>query len=338
MKRTVWVALFSLVLLWGTAVHAQTSTDDVVTALQSSPVYVAPGTENTNPDTAGVLQQQLKPGDNIIIVMLPSNALTGQEGGVNQYLIQLDTATGGKYIIGLAVGDNITAYSAILPAGEATDLMTRARSVSTTSSETLGTFVRNVHDWQRRNPQEYASQPINKASDSFPVVPAIAGGSLLLVIAVFVTALIRRSRRRSLLDPNGRLKFKKSPESVRVMLDKISELRKQVDSNEVRAIIRQFQLDTEAFFSRVNLSRDDQAEQVRVFRNNLEAVQKVLIRYIDVQDNTRYWDNPQELLASGEDAFSGFAEYVLNNIKQGGRRDLTDFRVDTKILSAQRYT
>jgi hypothetical protein len=320
-----------LVALVACQVASAAGIDDVATALKQSPVYVASGTENTDSDTADELAGQLNKGDNIVIVMLPASRLDAS-GSIGDLVRKIESVTASNKIIGLSVGDEVVGFSRLLPAGTAADLMSRAKSVSTNTSETLSTYVRNVHDWQTNHPEEPASKPVEDSGG----VP----GWIFLVVALAIGAcvligVIRVSNSNASTES---IKFKKSPDVVKELLKKLLDARQEVRDQSLNNLLVQICTDCEAYFARASRQGKQDSADVEAFTRHLHSLNDVLVRYVDIQDNSRYFEDADELLQSGYEAIEGFAELVLNSIKRDGRRGLTNFNVDTKILSAQRYS
>lgn len=309
--------------------HAQTSIDDAVKSLRGSPVYVVDGIEGTTSDTANKLRDQLNGGDNILIVMLPDSS--SDPAGVAK---ALDNATQHKYIIGVSVGDESAAVSTAMPQGVAADQMRRADSVSTSNVETMTTFIRNVHAWQVQHPSAVASMPVGEDGGF---------GSLLFVIIAACLALgsgasVLIRRRTNSRDPDKRIKFKSSPNEVADLLREIMSLKSSVSNHDLKMVIDRACHDTEQYFAR---SSDPKriSEDRSTFVNHLRSVRSVLRTYIEVQSSpARYYDDPTKLLRQGYEAIDGFADFVENSIRRGRRSELTEFKVDTDILSAQRFS
>jgi hypothetical protein len=147
--KTAFIAVVMLLIATST-VFAQDYITDAVNALKNAPVYVAPGTEGTDNDTAGKLQSMLRNNDNIVLIMLPEGAETGTD--ISTIVVSLSEKLGNKYIIGLAVGKKVIGYAPTLASGIAADQMRRANSVSNDQVTALGTFAQNIHLWQADNP------------------------------------------------------------------------------------------------------------------------------------------------------------------------------------------
>lgn len=332
-----------LVWAWASAItafapmSANLPLDEVVSALAQDTVYVAPGTEDTNNDTAGILRSQLYDNDNIVIVMLPAEEQALSSGELLSFARRIDDSLEGDQIVGLSVGNQIVAYSATLPAGEATDLMDRAINVSINTPEALGTFVRNVHSWQSQHPEAVASQPTKKPDDGSSV-PLVFGGAGLLIACAVGAALFKRAtdKQRRAID---HVSLKVAPDPVKDILEPILKLRTRVNDTQLRDVITQLASDTEAYFGRNQTRKGEPLRSdAEEFVRHLKSLHSVLERYVDVQDHPRYFDNPQHLLDQGSKAINGFAEFVLTNVRRGSREALTNYRVDTDILAAKRYS
>lgn len=131
-------------------VKANDYVQDAIEALQTSDVYVAPGTPGTDYNTPAELSVFLNSDLNVVLVMLPQEALADND--IISIAESIAVGLKNKKTIGLAVGTQVIGYSAILPEGVADDLMTRSDKVSNSTIGTLVTFSRNVQLWTMRNP------------------------------------------------------------------------------------------------------------------------------------------------------------------------------------------
>ena len=165
---------FVLALLAPNVAFAADYIKDAAEALKKSSVYVAPGTEGTDRDTAGKLQTRLRSDDNIVLVMLPSAAEAEIGADITTIATRLSQELGNQRIIGLAVGNKVVGYALSLPSGVAADRMRRARSVSNDPITALGTFAQNIHIWQAENPQPQPS-PSSFCDIDPHAVPALGG-------------------------------------------------------------------------------------------------------------------------------------------------------------------
>ncbi|OGH16432.1 MAG: hypothetical protein A3C30_04545 [Candidatus Levybacteria bacterium RIFCSPHIGHO2_02_FULL_40_18] len=323
------VALAVLALLAPHVVFADYITD-AAQALKNAPVYVAPGTEGTDKDTAGKLQERLNKDDNIVLVMLPAAAESSLGADITTIASRLSEELGNRRIIGLAVGNNVVGYAPTLPAGVAADQMRRARSVSNDPVTTLGTFVQNMHIWQRENPQ-LNPPPLDspeKGGLSWFVWLGIAVVIVLVVIAVLAVVASQETE-----SSTEKTRFR-APDQVKELLAKIVRERWQIKDSELKDALYQLCVDIERYFS--SSSKDKKRDSL-FFRDRLNEVAQVLAKYADVQDNPRYYTNWGEELQRGKESITDFSEYVLESIRRGSAEDLFDFRVNTNILQAQRY-
>ena len=328
MRRSLLVGLCVVVALVVASPALADTLSKTVAALKQSPVYVEPGTPGATVDTAGELKGQLINGDNIVIVMLVPGSISGDLTGFAQ---QVNSKMGGKKIVGISAGDQEVAYSSLLPAGVAADLMHRAASISVGGSDTLKTFIRYTHSWQQQHPQEPASKPVDKHAKKggFPVLIV-----LLLVIGLVVVlggVIFARSNRATDAD---HVSFDKSPPAVRSPLEKIQGLKHQVEDPELQQQLTLTCRYTEDYFSR---STGNAGADSRVFQSHLSDIADVLEKYIDVQNQPQYYENPQDEMRKGSDAVTGFNAFVLKSIRRGSSTKLTDYKVKTDILSAQRW-
>jgi hypothetical protein len=309
---------------------AQDQVADVVDGLKQSPVYIVAGTEGTDGNTAANLVGQMNDDDNIILVMLPASA-SSFDGGSLGFAKVLSSHVGPKKIIGLTVGDEAVAYAPQMPEGVPADLMNRAASVSTNNVETLGTFVRNVHLWQSEHPEAKTtgpSQSEDKGNNLLGIILMLLGGALL------ACGVALRAQQRSRQSGEARKHFK-APDKVADQLERIAHLREQVHDPEFQSALFNICNDLERYFLRYssNKSRD-----TVTFAEHLKGVISVLEKYIEVQDHPRYYNDPSATLERGKKSVCDFGDFVITSIRNGNDADLLNYKVDTKILGAKKYS
>lgn len=247
MKPRLFLILVFLSFLIPRMVSAQT-VDYVslaIEALKTSNVYVAPGTPGTDYNTPSNLSKFLSPDDNIVLVMLPPEALAGTD----MYSIaqKISAGLGDQKTIGLAIGREVIGYSTLLLEGVASDKMLRADSVSNDPVTALIIFTQNVHSWLKDHPLPTPTpiptaiptprptmEPIElpKAEDvSWPVWLVL----LLVVVAlgfllnrVFGVAKVERKRQRRF---NGLEGIRRSIQDIEVDVAKIVDrkIRNELD-------------------------------------------------------------------------------------------------------------
>ena len=348
------LSVFAALLMGGPA-HAAASPDtgDIIDALHGAPVYIAPGTEGTNNDTAALLEGQMHKGDSIVIVMLPSDANTSQEE-LQHVTQQISDALGKNVVVGVSVGSTYDATGPSLPAGTADELMGNAETVSQSPIDTMGTFIRNVHDWEQLHPEqvktshEAASHPAG-----FNPAPLVIGGVLGVLLVVSAGVVIRRRRKTQIHDE---VQFN-APHGVGNQIKALMELRSQLLGSDftyreeprgrgknvtsqpasMADALQDVCKYTEAYFSRLHPDKRLSSTVRDTYIEHLETIQSVVKRYIDITLHPEYYDTPDADRQNGLESVQGFAEFALKCIRQNNRTAMTDYTVGTKILSAQRY-
>ncbi len=297
--RKRWCVLLGVMvgLLIAPTAQAQTDVKEVVGALKETRVYVASDAEGTTQDTEGELAAQLNDNDNMVLVMLPEN------GDDPETVAQaINKATGHKYIVGISIGGQLAATSTIMPDEVARDLMRRAVDTGTNPAERLGTFARNVHEWQSDHPNEPASKKTDEGGGSLVLFIVLA---VVLGAAAIGVVLFRRQR-----DTEEEIRFEASPAEVRNLLRDIQHLMPQIRDERMCETIRASIKDTEEYFNR---AVDETAlnRETGVFVEHLTSVKDILSHYVDIQNFGRYYHDPEELMKEGREAVESFSVFVL---------------------------
>jgi len=219
----------------------------------------------------------------------------------------------------------------MLPAGVAADQMRRARSVSNDPVTALGTFAQNIHIWQSENPEPEPSpiETLKKGGSSLFLVLGIA---VVIVLGVAIMAVLLWDTTAQ--QPSTEKMHFKAPDHVKDLLATIAREREQVNDGELKQVLYQMCVDIEKYFVK---SSSDKKRDALFFRDRLTEVTQVLTKYVDVQDNPRYYRTPADELALAKKSITDFSDYVLESIRRGTAEDLFDFRVNTNILQAQRF-
>ncbi len=141
--------ILSIVLFIASVQTTGAFADDYITnaanALQNSSVYIDPSSKYSDPEYLSKLKTALKPGDNIVLVMLPEEALSGTD--LRTLAQTLSEKLGNQRIIGLAVGEELIGYAPMLDVSVASDQMKRAKNVSNDPVTALITYTQNIHYW-----------------------------------------------------------------------------------------------------------------------------------------------------------------------------------------------
>ncbi len=340
MRRTMIAVLTALfTLLIPSTAHAGTYLDQAVEGLKHAPVFVATGTENTGVTTVSTLTGQLSDGDNIVIVMLPDAAQT--EGSAEDFAGKLDEATGHRHIVAVSVGSKVATTTKLLPAGVGQDLLSRATGVATNTTETLGIFARNVHDWQSRHPEEVAKlQPPPAASDEggpgfgwhwIGIISAV-----LFVAAIALVFIIGKRGKDDTTQP----KLPDPPDALQGYLRTIRKLTPQIHHTNAKQALTEVCDRISVLFD--TLRRNAKPHEVQLatdaFTDRLERMAGVVDRYVRIQREPEYWPGDTEKhLSDGRQSFASFNGKVLRAIQAANDGQLTEFTVDTRILDATRY-
>lgn len=326
-----FVLAMILTLFVRNMVYADDYVSTAVDALKNTTVYVAPGIPGTDVDTAGKLQKLLQSDDNIVLVMLPMEAGSGTD--IYTIAKSLSDQLGNQYIIGLSVGRNVIGFAPSMPSGVAADKMERADSVSNDPVTALITFVQNIHKWQANTQPTATPEPTPIPSDEdeksgwllWVLIPV---GVILAGVFIFGRIVLQNA------GGTERTNFS-APDQVRGLLSKIVKDRDNIRDEELRHILYQMCVDIEKYFKS---SSNDKDKDALFFKERLTEVNDILIKYIDVQENTRYYHDPAGLLLRGKQSIVDFSIYVLESIKRGNSANLMKFKVNTNILQAQRYS
>lgn len=340
-----------VVLIAPNTVFADDYLSRATKALERSNVYVEPGTENTTSATDSELAAYLTRNDDIVLVMLPASAQEELGMTPTEIAVQLSLALDDQRIIGLAVGNEVVGYAAFLPDGIAEERMRNADEISYNNPKTaLGTFVNYMHAWQASNPRpaKPTPEPTPEPTPTPRPTPTaqqraqmereesrrqmVSFGVIFVATATILIAAYIRHQKKMAMSPD-RTKFE-APDRVSDLLTAIARMRPQVKDKEVQDSLTEILKDIEVYFRKYSSNPQQDA---RSFENHLRSILDVVIKYVEVQDYQRYYEDPSGSLAQGKGAIKDFAEYVLKSCKRGSAERLMDYTVNTKILSAQRF-
>jgi hypothetical protein len=322
-------------LLVTTPAHADTI-DDAVANLKDAPVYVAPGTEGTNSETAKDITQQLNDNDQIVVVMLPADAAP-TDGNIFPLIRHINSSIGGKKIVALSTGQLIASDSELLPPGTASDLMERAMRVSTSIAEAHKTFIRNVHIWVNQHP-EAVTTPASRAQPKNDT----SGGGLLwvgLIGAVVTTAFAVYALFKRLTSPSRWDDFSSSPPDVRRELERVKEQRNKVRSPEMRELIDRVCRDTNTYYKRGHQHLKEDSVVTDLLKNLQGVLKSYLQVQTDIQENNKHFylpDDANTVLSRHHKPVEDFAEYIRQSIRRGIAMDLEGFQFNADILNFTR--
>lgn len=128
-----------------------------------------------------------------------------------------------------------------------------------------------------------------------------------------------------------------SLEKVRALLDEIGQARLKVAAPKLKVLLSLIAQNGESYLVRTSADGKPPEHEIAQFQEHLRAALRVLEQYVSIQNDQQY-PNRQAKMLEGFEAIDGFAASVLKATAPGGTASNTNFTVDTKILSAQRYT
>lgn len=128
-----------------------------------------------------------------------------------------------------------------------------------------------------------------------------------------------------------------SLEKVRALLDQVGLYRLRVIDPRLKVLLTLIAQRGEGRLMRNSVNGQLSDSDVMTFQDLLESLVRVLEKYVEIQNDPSQGQDVEELLASGLNAAEGFATQVLKSDAPGGQTSMTTFRVDTQILSAQRF-
>lgn len=303
-----------------------------ITALRSSPVYVEPDTPGTDSSTAAKINRQLNDNDHILIVVVP-DALTSN--AAQQLASQIDKAIKGTVAIGLYYDGGTLGYSSLYSTSDVNDLMTRAKTVSSNPSDAMVTYIQNVQQYVASQPKPVKPSSAKTSEQGSPIPGIVIGAVIACVIGVVIYRIIRR-RTRSKRYTKG-VNPGSAPRDLRLIISELRDIRKEViDRKMVKSIDDVCEL-TEAYFQRSDAKGAEREREIRTFDEYLKTLKSVLVKYLDVLNNPRFYPSPSERYAEAQEAVDSLGSFVLNQIRRGNTVSDTDYSVNTKILRAAKY-
>jgi hypothetical protein len=311
--------------------------DDAEAALESGPVYVSPEV-----DDASALADQLlaEVGDaSIGVAVLPENAELEAPG--TDIVIQLAETTGYDTII-VAVGDDLSAGSRVLEAGEAAKIANEAESSADGPGPALTETVQEVRDAQEQ------PSTIGGEGGGGLVLGLAIGAAVLVAGTGAAFGVVRARRRRNAVDGgdrgDGRL-----PEPIRrhvANLRSLSASYAQVGAAGIPVAaqtatdIAGIATNVEELFTR--LDRRSGGDQRGLAAIELDATLRKLTAaldrdyLLDILTHPQLWDDPDERVREVRSAVAAVSEELVTNIRQVNARRGLHFQVSLDGLIGRR--
>ena len=169
-------------------------------------------------------------------------------------------------------------------------------------------------------------------------------GLTVAVVLTVATSLVEDQAKQTYLLMSGQKPLELGPginsvhrealDQIKDLLSEIVREREKVNDPELKAVISQMFLYIEKYFQS---SGKDKVREALFFKDHLTEVAQVLEKYIEIQNNRHYYNDPKTELRKGKESIIEFSQYVLSSIRRGNADDLIDYTVNTNILRAQHY-
>lgn len=305
--------------------------DEAAAALQAGPVYVSSEVQD-----AAALQDQLlsRVGDaSIGVAVFSDNAQLEASGP--EIVTQLAETTDYDTII-VAVGDDLSAGSRVLEAGEAMQVANEAEAGTGDLGSALTETVQGVQQAAEPAPSSDA------AGDGGLVLGMAIGAAVIVAGAAAVFGAVRARRRRGAAD--GRL-----PESIRRHVATLRTLGSAYGQVGAQGNAVAAQTGTEVAAIAVNVeelfARLDQrsgADQRTLAAIELDATLRKLTAaldrdyLLDILTHPRLWDDPDERIREVRTAVTAVSEELVQNIRQVNARRGLHFQVSLDGLIGKR--
>ncbi len=312
------------------AAYAASYLNEAVQALQSGSVYVSPLAPGTNAGTKAQLERQIG-GSDIAVAVLPREAVNETGGDIVTFTREVAVQSGKPTVV-VSLGGDLEAVSTVLPTGKASQLANAAERETPSVETALGDFIAEVRTGKAPQPPQ-ASVP-EEGEGGFGLLSIL--GLVLLLIGVFLVFRLWVRMQGSSGSPRVK---SQAPDTVKALLAEIVELSQEVQDTQMRKHLDLARIDTEQLFIRLKRSGSNRIHEITaMYEGSLKAIRDVLVKYLDIQENPRYFEKPQDRLAEGREAAAQLAAGVLKNVQEVERGALTDFRVNTKILTASKFS
>lgn len=321
-QRRLAVLLLSIIAFSGLSVQTAQAdvTDNAVQVASTDSVFVDAPTQAAIPNVVSTLKSKLTPGDNIVIVMVEAGAADARTLG-----LAVDEATGKAKIVAVAVGDEVYAQSALLPNEQANDLMRRSKSITVTTVETLTRFVREVHDWQAKQPKPAPEVTPSKAENYWPIV---AGALVGAVFSIFWARHLKRRKERA----TERLELKYAPETVVRQFEALQRINASIDDADLAKHVRQLCVDSDKCFKGLSPGELEYGLTEDALVRNLKHIRTLLEKYKEIGEESRYIKDASTRQKKIVDAIKDFGNSVYEAASKNSQKRISTMDVDIDIL------
>jgi hypothetical protein len=292
--------------------------DNAVSAVKTDNVYVDSSTQAANPNVLSTLKGRLTPDDNIVVVMVEADS-----ADITKLAEALNGATGNSKTIAIAVGGDVYARSTQLPGDQSNDLMQRSKSVSVTTVETLTRFIREVHDWQAKQPKPVATP----TSDGVPVW-LIIGAVIGFAVSLFLVRDLRKRRIRN----ESQFTARYAPEPVVRQLEVLQRKTQFTGASSLKHDIDQLCADSDKCFKGLKPDELEYGITQDSLVRNLGHVATLLDKYVEIKDDARYIKDASSQEKKVIDAIREFGESVFEAASKNSHKRISSMDIDIDIL------
>lgn len=332
LRRVLFIGLVMLAgLMAGTVpAFASVPAGTVATALTTSLYYVEPDQPDFN-DTAGAsLAAQLQKNDGVKLALVSNDTVAQYGGSPLEYAKQVveqypHDAQTNAIILVVVTPAKVDVYSSALAESVAQDLMNRARSVSVDWHDTVVTFIQNLHEWEQKHP-EFSVVPSDAAKtrtntgSSAPTMWIVIGIGLVVMAAAAIVVEIRRTQ-----------------DSLDQVTRSFNAMRDTVDDDEMKhtlsKIVSEVGRYQKARRSRKTRQGNFSKEGKKLLLQKLQVGLDVAAKYVEIQNEPDYYDNPSKLLSDGQKSLESLANAVAQVVREDPNFDLESFYTKVEFLN-----
>lgn len=131
---------------------------------------------------------------------------------------------------------------------------------------------------------------------------------------------------------------KYSIDIVRELLEQVGLARLYVDNPRIKVALTRISQEGEGCLSKRGSNGPPAGAEVATFQKQLETLLRVINEYIAIQNSPDDYEDAREFLKRGQQSVQVFARQLFKSGTSASKKaGLTNFKVDTQILSAQQH-
>lgn len=175
---------------------------------------------------------------------------------------------------------------------------------------------------------------------NWPVAWELAADAGLYLLSAFaVRSLIDNRSRQELQTDAYAEEAEAKVRTVRASLRQARDGAKRIKNPNVTQLVAQIADDTELLIDKIrDASPATLQSSAVILSGHLESLNVVIRQYGEIEQRSRYFDDPATKLKAGEDALHGFEEFLVKSIKLLEQGDTLNYAVALKGLEATQYS